>query len=268
MKIIIFAGGAGTRMWPLSRKSFPKQFIKMFNGKSTLELAVKRVKSFGYENVFISTLQQYVPLTKKYLPKIPQKNIIGEPALRNLAPAVGYNLIRLRSHGYKGPVAILWADHLIKNEDEFVKTIKEAEKICVENPDKIIFIGKKPRFANNNLGWIHIGEKISANLFKYKEWSYKPSIEKCEKMFKSKEWLWNTGYFIMDIDLGCSFYEKFQPKTLLSVLIRGKTTLPLNLSMMSFPELLFTATPDKIKSSSLKPFFLRNPQRVSHESGA
>jgi len=212
MKIIIFAGGVGTRMWPLSRKSFPKQFIKMFNGKSTLELAVKRVKSFGYENVFISTLQQYVPLTKKYLPKIPQKNIIGEPALRNLAPAVGYNLIRLRSQGYKGPVAILWADHLIKNEDEFVKTIKEAEKICVKNPDKIIFIGKKPRFANNNLGWIHIGEKISASLFKYKEWSYKPSMKKCEKMFKSKEWLWNTGYFIMDIDLGCSFYEKFQPK--------------------------------------------------------
>ncbi len=212
MKIIIFAGGAGTRMWPLSRKSFPKQFIKMFNGKSTLELAVNRVKSFGYENVFVSTLQQYVPLTRKYLPKIPRKNIIGEPALRNLAPAVGYNLIKLRSQGYKGPVAILWADHLIKNEEEFIKTIKEAEKICLKNPDKIIFVGKKPRFANNNLGWIHIGEKISKNLFKYKEWSYKPSAEKCEKMFKSKEWLWNTGYFVMDIDLGCYFYEKYQPE--------------------------------------------------------
>ena len=76
MKIIIFAGGAGTRMWPLSRKSFPKQFIKMFKGKSTLELAINRVKSFGYENIFVSTVKEYVTLTKKYLPKIPARNII------------------------------------------------------------------------------------------------------------------------------------------------------------------------------------------------
>ncbi|MFZ2664541.1 MAG: sugar phosphate nucleotidyltransferase, partial [Patescibacteria group bacterium] len=107
MKIIIFAGGVGTRLWPLSRKSFPKQFIKMFNGKSTIELAVRRVKSFGNENIYISTLNTYVPLVRKYFPKIPRKNIVGEPALRNVAPAIGYNLIRLRKQGYKGPVAIL-----------------------------------------------------------------------------------------------------------------------------------------------------------------
>lgn len=74
MKIIIFAGGVGTRTWPLSRKSFPKQFIKMFDGRSTLELAVSRVKTFRLENVSISTLKKYVPLTKKYLPKINKNN--------------------------------------------------------------------------------------------------------------------------------------------------------------------------------------------------
>jgi mannose-1-phosphate guanylyltransferase len=211
MKIIIFAGGIGTRMWPLSRRSLPKQFIKMFDGKSTLELAVRRVKSFGYENIYISTLQEYVTLTKQYLPKIPAKNIIGEPALRNVAPAVGYNLVRLRSQGYKGPVAILWADHLIKDELKFLKMLKEAEGLSKKHKDKMVFVGKKPRFANNNLGWIHIGKKIAGNLYGYKEWRYKPQVDECEKMFKSGDWLWNTGYFIFDNDFGLHLFEKYQP---------------------------------------------------------
>lgn len=210
MKILIFAGGIGTRMWPLSRKSFPKQFIKMFDGKSTLELAVNRVKSFGYENIYISTLDKYVPLTQKYLPKIPTKNIIGEPALRNVAPAIGYNLIRLRTAGYSGPIAILWADHLVKDNKVFLETIKEAEKTSTKYPEKIIFVGKKPRFANNNLGWIHFGKKIGKDSFEYKDWVYKPTTERCKEIFESGEWFWNTGYFIMDINFGLHLYEKYQ----------------------------------------------------------
>jgi mannose-1-phosphate guanylyltransferase len=218
MKILIFAGGVGKRMWPLSRKSSPKQFIKMFDGKSTLELAVNRVKSFGYENIHISTLEEYVPLTKRYLPTIPSKNIVGEPELRNLAPAVGYNLIRVRAQGYEGPIAILWADHLIKNEDSFTKMLEDAEKVSIHNPNKIIFVGKKPRFANNNLGWIHFGKEIDENVFEYKDWKYKPSVEECDKIFKSKEWLWNTGYFVMDINFGVHLFEKYQPEMYKSLL--------------------------------------------------
>jgi mannose-1-phosphate guanylyltransferase len=211
MKIIIFAGGVGTRLWPLSRKSFPKQFIKMFNGKSTIELAVNRVKSFGSANIYISTLNTYVPLVRKNFPKIPRRNIIGEPALRNVAPAIGYNLIRLRKEGYKGPVAILWADHLIKNEDNFVEILKRGEKLIKKDPNRLVFVGIKPRFANNNLGWIHTGKAVEPGAYKFLEWSYKPQIDKCIKMFKSKEWFWNSGYFIMDLDFALSLYEKLQP---------------------------------------------------------
>jgi mannose-1-phosphate guanylyltransferase len=199
-------------MWPLSRKSFPKQFIKMFDGKSTLELAVNRVKSFGYENIFISTSDRYVSLTKKYLPKIPSKNIVGEPELRNVAPAVGYNLIRLRAQNYIGPVAILWADHLIKDENKFTQTLKKAEQISIKNPNKIIFVGKKPRFANNNLGWINFGKEMDENVFEYKDWNYKPEVDECKKIFKTGKWLWNTGYFFMDINFGCSLFQKYQPQ--------------------------------------------------------
>lgn len=211
MKILIFAGGVGTRLWPLSRKSFPKQFIKMFNGKSTIELAVRRVKSFGYKNIYISTLNTYVPLVKKYFPFIPRKNIIGESALRNVAPAIGYNLIRLRKQGYTGPVAILWADHLIQNEKNFVEILKTGEKLIRKNPRRLVFVGIKPRFANNNLGWIHIGKSVEPKAYKFIEWHYKPPMNKCIKMFKSGKWFWNSGYFIMDLDYALSLYEKLQP---------------------------------------------------------
>jgi len=212
MKIIIFAGGVGTRLWPLSRKSFPKQFIKMFNGKSTIELAVGRVKTFGLNNIYISTLNTYVPMVKKYFPKLSRKNIIGEPCLRNVAPAIGYNLVRLRKQGYKGPVAILWADHLIKNEENFVKVLKTGERLVKKNPSRIVFVGVKPRFANNNLGWIHTGKIIEPGAYKFIEWMYKPQLDVCTKMFESGEWLWNSGYFIMDLDFALSLYEKYQPK--------------------------------------------------------
>ncbi len=212
MKIIIFAGGIGTRMWPLSRKAFPKQFIKMFDGKSTLEMALERIKGFGYENILVSTLEEYVPLTKKYLPELPEKNIVAEPALRNLAPAIGYNLIKLRKQGYRGPVVTNWADHLIKDLDTFLKMLKDVEQISIKNPDKILFVGKKPRTADTSLGWINFGTKVSSSTYKYKGWVYKPSLEKCKEIFSSNEWLWNTGYFVMDLHFGCHLYQKYQPE--------------------------------------------------------
>ena len=212
MKILIFAGGTGTRMWPLSRRSFPKQFIKMFDGKSTLELAVDRVKVFGIENIYVSTLQEYISMVKKDVPSLKTKNIIGEPDLRNVAPAIGYNLVRLRAQGYKGPVAILWADHLMKNKDNFLEILRKGRDLVKENSEQIVFFGEKPRFANNNLGWIHIGKQLQPGVHKFTEWHYKPPVKECNKMFKSGEWLWNPGYFLMDLDFALSLYETLQPK--------------------------------------------------------
>ncbi|MFZ2664503.1 MAG: sugar phosphate nucleotidyltransferase, partial [Patescibacteria group bacterium] len=107
--------------------------------------------------------------------------------------------------------AILWADHLVKNEDKFVEVLKKGESLIKKNPNRLIFVGIKPRFANNNFGWIHTGKTIEPGAYKFLEWKYKPEMNKCIEMFKSKEWLWNSGYFIMDLDFALSLYEKLQP---------------------------------------------------------
>ncbi|KKP69978.1 hypothetical protein A2X44_02070 [candidate division CPR3 bacterium GWF2_35_18] len=212
MKIIIFAGGTGTRLWPLSRKNSPKQFGQIFNGKSTLQLAVERVeKDFDTENVYISTQESYVSMVKQQLPQIPSSNIVAEPEKRDVAAAIGYNFMRLQKLGYIGPVAILWADHTMINVNEFVKALKLGKKLVTKNPKQLVFIGENPRFPNHNLGWIHVGEKVYDGVHKFLEWHYRPPLEKCKKMFKDGNWFWNPGYFIVDLNTTIKLYEKFQP---------------------------------------------------------
>jgi mannose-1-phosphate guanylyltransferase len=213
MKLIIFAGGAGTRLWPLSRKALPKQFIKMFDGKSTLQMAVERVqKPFGLENIVISTNEQYVAMVKADLPKLPAANIVAEPEKRDLAPAVGLNLMRLKKQGYTGPVALLWADHLMQHVAEFVRVLQAAEAYCRKYPDKLVFIAEQPRFANNNLGWIKVGAQQPEGTFDFLGWRYKPESEECMQMFLSGQWLWNPGYLVEDLANALALYQKYQPE--------------------------------------------------------
>ena len=220
MKAIIFAGGAGTRLWPLSRKNSPKQFGKIFNGKSTLQFAVKRiVNSFSYDDIYVSTNEQYVSTVKAQLPQIPISNIVAEPEKRDVAASVGYNFIKLRKEGYKGPIAILWADHLIKRPKEFIWSLVEGEKIIRKNPELFVMIGEKPRYAENNLGWIKLGRKIKDKLYEFKKWKYRPEMNECKKMFASGEWVWNPGYWVVDMDFTLSLYEKYMPKMYQQLLI-------------------------------------------------
>ena len=213
MKIVIFAGGTGTRLWPLSRKNSPKQFGQIFEGKSTLQLAVERIEpTFKAENIYISTNEAYVSIVKEQLPQIPSANIIGEPEKRDVGPAIGYNFIRLHKLGYTGPIAILWADHLMENVKEFIWALKEGEKLVKNQSDRLVFIGEKARYAENNLGWIHVGEKIKNKLYKFQRWHYRPPLQECKEMFASGQWFWNPGYFIVDLDFTLSLYQKFVPK--------------------------------------------------------
>ncbi|PJA37726.1 hypothetical protein CO181_02330 [candidate division WWE3 bacterium CG_4_9_14_3_um_filter_43_9] len=213
MHVLIFAGGAGTRLWPLSRKNTPKQFEKVFNGKSTLQLTVDRVApTFSFENIYISTNEKYVAIVKEQIPEIPTHNIIAEPAKRDVAPALGYNLMHLKKTGGKGPVAIIFSDHLMKNVTEFIKALKTGEKLVRRNPKRIVFIGNKARYVEPNLGWIQVGKKLKKDMYEYKGWIYRPPLEECKKMFASRKWIWNLGYWVLDLDFTISLYHKYAPQ--------------------------------------------------------
>lgn len=217
MKIIIFAGGVGTRLWPLSRKNTPKQFEKIVGDKSTLQLAVERLHpDFKYEDIYISTGEKYESIVKSLLPQIPLKNFIFEPEMRDVGPAVGVASAIVGKNHPNEPIAIIWSDHFVKKERRFREVLGFAEELVLKNEHSIIFIGQRARFANQNLGWIEFGEEIDeikkTKVFRFKRLIYRPTLSEAEKFLESGSFAWNPGYFVTTSKFLLSQYEKFAPK--------------------------------------------------------
>lgn len=216
MKAIVFAGGVGTRLWPLSRKKSPKQFEKIIGDKSTLQLAVERVQpDFTWKDIYVSTGKQYVPIVEKQLSELPKGHVIGEPVMRDVGPAVGFLTALLSKENPDEPMVILWSDHLVKNEVLFRKILQAAGKIVEKEENKIVFVSQKPRFASENLGWINFGKEVKKedgiSIHEFVDFQYRPDAETAKKYFESGHHAWNLGYFVTTPKFLLSQYEKFAP---------------------------------------------------------
>ena len=217
MKAIIFAGGVGTRLWPLSRKNTPKQFEKIVGDKSTLQLAIERLQpEFKPQDIYVSTGEKYEPIVRKHLPQLPKENFIFEPEARDVGPAVGAAIAIVGKQNPDEPIAIVWSDHFVKKERRFREVLGFAEKLVLENKSSMVLIGQRARFANQNLGWIEFGEEIDevrkTKVFKFKKLIYRPSLEEANKFLESGSFAWNPGYFVTTPRFLLSQYEKFAPE--------------------------------------------------------
>lgn len=227
MKVVIFAGGVGTRLWPLSRKKTPKQFERIIGDKSTVQLAVERVLPVvPPSDLYISSGRIYEEVLQEQLTQIPKKNFILEPEMRDVGAAVGLVAAILEKESPNEPFIILWSDHLVKNEKLFQKILQTASELLEQDKDKIVFIGESSRFASQNLGWIEFGEEIrkvnGIPVHSLKSFHYRPSLEIAEKFHKSPNHVWNTGYFATTARFLLSLYKKFSPAMYENLLILQK----------------------------------------------
>lgn len=217
MKIVLFAGGVGTRLWPLSRKNTPKQFEKIIGDRSMLQMAVQKLfPVFDWKDIYISTGRHYAKVVRKQLPEIPKKNILVEPQMRDVGPAVGLVVSQfVRTHPDE-PIALLWgSDHLVRKEGTFRRALKTAEKIIKKDPEKIIFVGQKPRFANQNVGYIEFGKELQRvnklPIYEFKSFQYRPHLSTAEQYLKDGKHAWNLGYFVTTPRFLWQLFEEFVP---------------------------------------------------------
>jgi mannose-1-phosphate guanylyltransferase len=216
MKIVIFCGGFGTRMWPASRKSFPKQFYPLVKGDSLFQLTVERFeKEFKPEDIFISTEARYISYVKKQAPRIPAKNIIAEPERRDNLAAIGLATAVLEKK-FPGEVMLAaWSDHVIKRESEFLDAVKIAGDYAKQT-GLIVSVDHEPAYPSTHLGWVKMGTTIDEikkhRIVKIEKHLEKPDLAHAKLWFKSKNYLLNMGYLAWRTDVMLENYKKFQPE--------------------------------------------------------
>jgi mannose-1-phosphate guanylyltransferase/mannose-6-phosphate isomerase len=209
MKIrpIVLCGGAGTRLWPQSKKNIPKQFID-FGGWTLLEKTLKRIKNPIFDYPIISTNDRYLKQVKNHLKRlyIKKYKIILEPSKKNTAPAILSSSL-INEIPNKQPLIFFAADHLIEKTNLFNQAIdRHKNKLTDEN---IFVFGIKPKFVSQEYGYF-LSKKIKKNINKVIKFIEKPNKNKAKNLIK-KGALWNSGIFFMRKDSLINNFKMHSP---------------------------------------------------------
>ena len=199
--IVIMAGGSGTRLWPLSRKSTPKQFQSFLSDQTLLqETYARALEVVPKEYIFISTTSAYAETVLSQIPGLTQDSLILEPLAKNTAPAISLVATLLVKKDPQAIVATIASDHAIENTDEFVATLKTAFQAIDTYPTKLATVGINPTKPDTGLGYIKIGNECplesQKRVFFIDEFKEKPSYETALRYTEDWGYLWNAGYFI------------------------------------------------------------------------
>lgn len=217
MKIIILAGGGGTRLFPLSRACYPKQFLKIAGEKSLLQQTVERFLIIAkQEDIVIVTNKDYIFHVQEDLHEIGAEkiNVITEPTGKNTAPAIALAISYCKDCLNCDDDEILFvspADHLIKPAGKFAELVQQAEQVCKEKND-IITIGVKPTKPETGYGYMQTADEIGENVFAVKSFKEKPDKVTAEKYLVEGNYYWNAGMFMFSIARMETELEQYIPE--------------------------------------------------------
>ena len=216
---VILAGGRGRRLWPCSRDQYPKQFIDFFGtGRTQLQTTYDRfVKQLPQENIYICTCREFLPIVKEQMPDVDERNILVEPVNRNTAPSVAWAAMRIHRINPQANIIVSPSDHLVMNEDSFVKSLEVGISYVSEN-DVLLVMGVKPTRPEPGYGYIQLGDlSCKPDVYKVKSFTEKPERDFAKMFMESGEFYWNTGVFISNAHHLLSCFEKIFPSVLRSL---------------------------------------------------
>ncbi|MBS1491494.1 MAG: mannose-1-phosphate guanylyltransferase [Bacteroidetes bacterium] len=210
--VVLMTGGAGTRFWPYSRNTYPKQYLDVLGtGKSLLQSTYDRFSSLcPAENIFAVANQDHEDLTREQLPSLNTNQLLTEPMRRNTAPCIAYACYRIAKINPQAIVVISPADHLILNENDFRQTVLKAADFAREQ-NKLITLGIKPTRPETGYGYIQYIESKN-QLKKVKTFTEKPELSLAKKFIDSGDFVWNSGLFIWGVQAFLKAFHKYLPE--------------------------------------------------------
>lgn len=198
MHALILAGGSGTRFWPLSRRSFPKQFLALDGERSLLQVTVDRQQPLIEPgNVWVSTTGALADEVRRQLPEVPAEQILAEPMGRNTAPAIGWALRSMPPEVRSGPVAVLPADHRVEDAAAFRDALARAAEAAAED-DRVMTLGVTPTRIETGYGYLEVGDQVDAvrGVRRVVRFTEKPDRATAERFVAAGNFLWNAGIFV------------------------------------------------------------------------
>lgn len=217
MKVVavIMAGGKGERFWPRSRKNMPKQFLSLTDdGLTMIQHTVKRLESLvNIDDVFVVTNKDYKGLVEEQLSDLPKENILLEPMAKNTAPCIGLAAVHIRKKYDDAVMLVLPSDHLIKYNEIYIDTLKDAIKVA-EEKQNLVTIGITPTYPETGYGYINFeARKEGSSILAYsvKRFVEKPNLDLAKEYLASGKYLWNSGMFVWKASTILSKIEEFLP---------------------------------------------------------
>jgi mannose-1-phosphate guanylyltransferase/mannose-6-phosphate isomerase len=213
VQALILAGGSGTRFWPLSRKSRPKQLLALEGERTLLRDTVERLQPLvPPEAVWICTTRALADAVRRELPEVPPEQVLLEPEGRNTAPAIGWSVRSMPEEARRGVVAVLPADHRVGDPAAFRAALGRAAQ-AVEAEDRVMTLGVTPRWPETGYGYLELAPEIgSEGLRRVRRFVEKPTLENAERFVRSGQYLWNAGIFVFRGTTFLDVLARLQPE--------------------------------------------------------
>ncbi|MCL2894648.1 mannose-1-phosphate guanylyltransferase/mannose-6-phosphate isomerase [Brenneria tiliae] len=216
---IIMAGGTGSRLWPMSRELYPKQFLRLHGGRSMLQETIVRLEGMETQKPLVICNEEHRFLVAEQLRQINQlaNNIILEPVGRNTAPAIALAALSVTVDGDDPLLLVLAADHVIKNSEAFCQAVGHAIPYALKG--KLVTFGIVPSGPETGYGYIQRGEELGSErtrVFRVQRFVEKPDFPTAQQYIENGEYYWNSGMFLFQAKRFLSELDKFRPDILVA----------------------------------------------------
>lgn len=213
MQALILAGGSGTRFWPLSRRSHPKQLLALEGERTLLQATVDRLAPLiGPESVWVCTTRSISEQVREQLASVPERQILLEPMGRDTSAAIGWSVRQIRAAVGDQIVVVLPADHRVGAPASFRATLEKAGPVAASG--SVLALGVEPRWAETGYGYLELGEKLDAEsgLCRVRRFTEKPDAETAQAFFESGKYRWNGGIFVFLCSVLLAELERSEPE--------------------------------------------------------